>query len=390
MVATFSALSLGALALLAMTWNLRLAPFDSRLAGSLADDPFRVLSQTRAELTRNPSGPSLAYRSAVLGAARREPLSDEAFVVAAFGAANEGRYSEALRLLEIARQRDPRNAITRVMLLEAYLRQANAKQVVTEAGVLERLRPGSTQTLLPVLASLVQNDTTRAATKQALQGSLLNYPIMRELAEQQVDPALIMALSARMTAEQLSSDSIRQQVGGLIDPYLKAERWPEAAQLWAHFYARQPADLGRVIDPKFSGNVGPPFGWQISASDGGLAEQSVAGLQVVHFGRKNWVVARQALLLTPGTYRLNYSLGTQGTSLPDLAWRVDCATSGTTLIDLPFERANILGTRVTDRFTVPVDACPAQWLALAARVGDERGARSVVIRSVEILRLGNE
>ena len=383
-------LSLGALSVLAMAWNLRLPIVDSRLAGTIADDPSRVLSQLRAELTRSALGLSKDYQEDVVGASHRDPLSDEAFIVAALGSVNEGRYNEASRLLEIARQRDPRAPVTRVMLFEAYLRQAKPKQVVAEAVVLERLRPGSTRALLPLLASLAQNVSTRAAATQALEGSLLNYPIMRALAEQLVDPELIMTFNADITGEQLRNKTVRHEVNGLIGPYLRAEQWPQAAELWTHFYARQPTELERVIDPKFSGEVGPPFGWQFTQSEGGLAEQSDAGLKIVHFGRKSWLVARQALLLKPGTYRLVYKLGQPATNIPALAWRVDCATSGLALLDLPFQRATILGTRVSDQFSVPADTCPAQWLELAARLGETRGARSVVIQSVELERLGDK
>jgi hypothetical protein len=213
---------------------------------------------------------------------------------------------------------------------------------------------------------------------------------MGALAERQVDPTLIMSLRSPLTAEQVRSDSARQNVSGLIDPYLSTGRWAEAAELWGHFYARQPDTLGRVTDPAFSGVPGPPFGWQFVRTDGGLVEQGKGGLQVVHFGRKGWIVARQALLLKPGTYRLGYALGRDSGTPPDLAWRVDCAESGTTLLDLPFQRENFLGMTATDSFTVPAEACPAQWLALAVRVGDTTETRSAVIRSVRISRQGEQ
>jgi hypothetical protein len=384
MAAVLLGVAMSALAFLATAWNLGLPPLDPQLAGSLADDPARVFGRFRSELTPSPSGISDAYRKEVLDAARRDPLGDEALLVAALGSGSEGRYSEASRLLELARKRDPRNEITRIMLLEVYLRQARAREVVTETAVLERLSPGATQTLLPLIVGFAQNASTRAAATRAIEGSTLDYPVMRALAELQVDPALIMSLRASMTAEQLRDDSAMQQVNGLIDPYLRAGKWSEAAQLWGYFYKRQPGELGRVTDPKFSGSPGPPFGWQFTRTDGGLAEESDEGLQIVHFGRKGWVVARQALMLKPGTYRLSYKLGREAPNLPDLAWRIDCATSGTTLLDLPFKRENFLGISVTDRFTVPSDACEAQWVALAARVGDTTETGSVVIRSVDI------
>jgi hypothetical protein len=382
-------LALCALAFLAMAWNLGVPPHDPRVSGSLADDPTRVFGRLPSELRSDGSGVSDAYRQEVMRAARRDPLNEAPYIVAALRSGSQGRYIEALRLLEVARGRNPRNSITRVMLLETYLRQARAKEVVAELAVLGRLSSGASQKLLPLIVGLVENVSTREAAMQGLRGSSLDYSVMRALAERQADPALIMSLRPAMTGEQQRSDSDRRQVSGLIDPYLSAGRWAEAAELWRHFYARHTDRLRRVTDQGFFGTPGPPFGWQLTRSDSGLVEKGSTGLQIVHFGRKGWVVVRQAMLLKPGTYRLGYVLGGQKDNLPDLVWRVDCAASGTTLLDLPFQRQNIFGISATDIFTVPAEACPAQWLALATRVGDTTETRSAVIRSVEISNLGD-
>jgi hypothetical protein len=160
--------------------------------------------------------------------------------------------------------------------------------------------------------------------------------------------------------------------------------------LWGHFYARQLNTLDRITDPTFSGVSAPPFGWEFIQTDAGLVERVDGGLQIVHFGRKGWILARQALLLKPGNYRLSYTLGGERGKPPELAWRVDCAGSGATLLDLPFQKENFLGMTATDRFTVPAEACPAQWLALAARVGDTAETRSATIRSVKISGQGEQ
>jgi hypothetical protein len=383
-------LVLCALTFLATASNLGLPALDPRLAGSLADDPARVLNRLPSELKPTGAAVSAAYRLEVMGASQRDPLNDTAFLVAALRSGSQGRFSEALRLLELARKRDPRNSITRVMLLEGYLRQARAKQVMTELAVLERLSPGATQKLLPLIVGLAENASTRDAAMQGLRGSPIDYPVMRALAGRQADPMLIMSLRPALTAEQVRSDTVRQQVSSLIGPYLSAGQWADAAELWGHFYARQPDTLGRITDPAFSGVPGPPFGWEFIGTDGGLVEQGNGGLQIVHFGRKGWIAARQALLLKPGMYRLSYTLSAERGNPPELAWRVDCAESGTTLLDLPFQRENFLGMAATDSFMVPAEGCPAQWLALAARIDDTTETRSAVIRSVKISRQGEQ
>jgi hypothetical protein len=276
------------------------------------------------------------------------------------------------------------------MLFEAYLREARGKEVVAEAVVLNRLIAGSNQTILPILANLVQNPSTREDAADALGASVLTYPVLRALAERQVSPELLMSLAGDpIDVEEFSADA-RQQINSLSAPYIKAGKWSQAAELWSHFYRRKPSELGQIIDPEFSGRFGGPFGWQLGRSDGGLAEQGENGLQVVDFGRKGWEVARQALLIRPGSYRLRFKLDGETGNLPDLAWRVVCAGRGGTLLDLPLRGEKFLGLAASDSFNVPADGCPAQWLSLVSRGGGGGQARVVVIRSVAIAQPGEE
>jgi hypothetical protein len=376
--------------LLAASWNLGLSPVDKRLVASPADEPARVFRQLSSELTDDGAGVSDFYRNRVRNAVRRDPLSDEVFILEAMASRNEGRFREGLERLEQARNRDPRNRLTRLMLFESYLREARAKEVVVEAAVLDRLGAGSTQMILPLVASLAQNPSTRNATAEALGSSVLEYPVLRALAERQVSAALIIALSGDPSDVQNFSDDTRRRISGLTAPYIRAGQWSQVADLWTHFYARQSGELGRVTDTEFTGKLGPPFGWQFSRSDGGVAQSGDNGLEVVDFGRKGWEVARQALMLRPGTYRLQYKLSEKAGNLPDLAWRLECDSSGGNLLDLPFQSHNFLGQIATDRFTVPAVNCPAQWLSLISKGGGGAETRSVIIGSVEISQPGEE
>lgn len=381
---------LSAVVFLVASWNLELSPFDQRLVASPVDDPARIFRQFSSELTADGAGVSDSYRAEARDAARRDPLSDEIFILEAMASRSEGRFREGLTRLEQARKRDPRNRLTRLLLFEAYLREARASEVVVEAVVLDRLRAGSTQMILPLLASLAQNPSTRDATAEALGSSVLEYPVLRALAERQVSVALLISLSGDPSDVQNISDDKKQRISGLTAPYIRAGEWSQAADLWAHFYAQQSGGLGRVIDSELTGKLGPPFGWQFSRSDGGVAQSGSNGLEIVDFGRKRWEVARQAVLLKPGTYRLQYELSDRTGVLPDLAWRVDCDGNGGNLLDLPLLSEDFLGLPVSDRFTVPNMNCPAQWLALMSRGGAGSETRSVVIHSVEISKPGDE
>ncbi|MEE4316370.1 MAG: hypothetical protein V2I74_05245, partial [Erythrobacter sp.] len=90
-----------------MSWNLALTQIDQRLAGSLADDPDRIFRQLGSQLDAGGSGVSTSYLNEVREAARRDPLSDEVFLVEALVSRSQGRFREGLIRLEQARKRDP-------------------------------------------------------------------------------------------------------------------------------------------------------------------------------------------------------------------------------------------------------------------------------------------
>lgn len=379
-------LALLALIVISSAWNLRVPPSALGIEGTLASDPAHVFRQLRPALLEGGKDVSAPYRQAVFLNAQRDPLSDEPFILAAITDNIAGRYRQSLTRLELARERDPRNRITRIMLFEAYLREARAKDVVTEAAVLDRLRAGSTPTFLPLLANLAQNPTTRDATAKALGSSPLDFSILNALAQRQVSASLLTAFADRARLQPPFNVQAKQQINALLSPYLKADNWTEAAQIWIHFYKRPLGELGKVTDPQFAGTLGPPFGWELTRSDGGLVAFGEQGLELVDYGRKGWVVARQALILEPGTYELSTTLEATSQVPPQLNWWVDCADSAAILLNLPLMQARFLGVAPQATFTVPVQDCPVQWLALAARPGDTAQTTATTLRSVGLAR----
>lgn len=381
------ALLLLAVASLASAWNMGLSVSERGLSLPFAEDPDLVMGDlgTNLDAVLDTAPHNLAV--SVRQAGRYDPLAGGYVLLAALESRRGQEYNDARILLQVARRREPRNPIIRALLVEAYLQAGNARGAAEEIAALDRLRRASEQELLPVLAVMLKDPAARPGTVAAIRSSNLRAPLMRTLARERVEPGILLALQDPPGNERL--DAAEQgQVAGLILPYLEAGDIGAAIRVWSHYYdpaLRRPAG---VTDPAFSGYPGPPFGWERNSLGGGIAEFSGDGLQVTHFGRDGWIVVRQVMRLSPGRYRLSHDLQSGQDVLPNLAWRIDCLESGTTLLDLPFNASGLLGGAPRSDFRVPSDMCPAQWLALAARPDDAPSTRSIAVKSVAVVSLG--
>jgi tetratricopeptide (TPR) repeat protein len=353
-------------------------------------DPERLFRAVRSDLIATELTLPEERIEQVRERARQDPLADEPFLLAAVESRAEGRFHEALGLLEVARRRDPRNRITRLLLLDGYLREARINEALFEALALDRMREETAvNALLPLVTDLVQNPSISRESLAALAASPLGERVLQELANGLVPPEVILSFGSAPSVSDRMEPKVRQQINALVMPYVRANQWDVAARLYTRFYGLDPEALGQLADPQFKGYPGPPFGWNLSASDGGLVELGPDGLDVVHYGRKNWDIAGQVLLLRPGRHRLSFVTGgADDARTPDLVWRIDCLASKERLLDRPFRQYGFLGQGPKDDFYVPEESCPAQALTLAGRAGETVGSRAMTILSVKIMSEG--
>lgn len=378
------ALLSGVLVLVAAAWNLKLPIGSVEPTSSVFQDPAKLNTQLRTQLAENDLLASATDESIVHSAAELDPLSDGVFILAALDSREQGRYREALNTLQVARQRDPRNRIARLLLADGYAREARAGEFVAEALALDQLQAGTSRLLIPVLARFATNPTTSAETITALRDSRLGDQVMSQLARDTVSPDLLLQFRFRPKRGGLISDEDRRKIDGLVRPYIDEREWSAAQTLWLDFYSHPEVLFSEVTDGDFRGELGPPFGWRFQQS-AGIVELNSAGLELVHYGRSDWNVATQVLLLRPGSYRLDYDVVARNGDLSSLVWTVACLDGGGNLLTLSFDRSGLFDLAQRDTFVVPDQDCAAQQLSLLGRVDDAGSARSATIGSVEIL-----
>lgn len=383
-----SAVSLGGLASLTALWNLGQPVSITGLSEGVTNAPSRVMREAAGTVRASPGAAvpvELAAR--VRNAARLDPLQAETFLIAALDQAPGGADGKRLELLEEARRRNPRSNEVRIFLIDEYLRRGDGGAAAIEISVLQRLLPQAQQVLLPMLGQLVADPATRSQVISALSGPL-RKPLLQDLARGNASPYLLIAMTPDLAGKAMDEQE-RGWIADLSQPYVERGDLAAARMLWTHFNGMD-APAGEVVDPSFEGRAGPPFGWVLTTTGGGIAEARDGRLEVSHYGRSGWVVARQLLQLRPGTYRLAFDRSKKSGPLPNLAWRIDCLGSGTSLLDYPLTPSGPFVSATPDKFTVPAQGCPGQWLALTARPDEAPGTRTIAIGNVRVLPEGTQ
>lgn len=141
-----------------------------------------------------------------------------------------------------------------------------------------------------------------------------------------------------------------------------------------------------VVEGDFSDPTAQaPFAWTLNQSasfTSAVVSDEVRGgenaLRVDYDGYGTGDVARQFLLLAPGSYRLVLDARFEGGGrTPGLVWKIHCGTDVVSAeIEPVFPQGDTRWKSFEAAFTVGVD-CPGQWLVLHTIPGDRRGARTV-------------
>jgi hypothetical protein len=354
----------------------RIAPSDPRTAMALAMTEFAL---------RNGRVGAGAERDA-RAALGRAALADEPFLLDAVAAAVAHDDARSERLLTEARRRNPRGRFTRLLLLNLYLRQGRAEEAGIELAALGRLIPDSAGALVPELSRLARDPKTRPGAARMLRRN----PELRDLTLASLagsaDPNLVLALAA---ASGSGGDPAHppQWQSVLLGRLIAAGDVERAYQLWrsATHLAGSETSKG-LYDAGFAGAPGaPPFNWELTTDSEGVAERTHGSLQVDYYGRAERMLARQLLILKPGTYRLQMraegAAKGQGTKL---VWSVICTDGKAPLVQLPLTEVDSAPRRLSASFTVPA-GCRAQWLRLDGAPGDVAAEQAATLSNLEIV-----
>lgn len=323
--------------------------------------------------------PAAAFQR-IDAAALRAPLAPEPFLVHGVKADLAGDSASAERDFIAAQRRDPRSLPAAYFLAERYFRSGDAARGLTQIALLSRLAPGGRQSVAPYLAAYAQN----RANWPRLRALFAAEPSLGDTALQwlALDPAnapVILAL-----ADERQREASATWVAPLLSRMIAAGRYADARGVWAAVSGASVRGQALLFDPGFSQPAPPPpFNWDLTSSTVGIAERVGRGsLHTVFYGQEDGPLARQLLLLPPGTYRLASRVAGGSNHPESLYWLVRCDKAKG---ELGRVRLDLAARGWT--FEVPA-GCPAQWLELTGSAPDLPQQSDVTVTGLRLTRGG--
>jgi len=360
------------------------------LAAAVAPEHPRVkMALARAEFDIRQGRVSPAARQDAIDALRRSALAEDPFLLAGVQSIADGNPKRGEALLEEARRRNPRSRLTRLLLLDRYLRAGRVDLAGGEMTALIQLVPAAGTVLAPGLAGMARDPKLAEGTATMLARSpQMRDAVLVQLASTNADPDLILRIAARGTPSPPGADWQR-----ILSARLVAQgEVVKAYGLWKRFAgASAPAEGKGLYDPRFQGLPGgPPFGWDLAAGGEAAAERAPGGsLQVDYYGRTPVQLARQLTMLKPGAYRLQMRVeGDAKGEGSRLTWNVTCLASKASLLQIPLVGIDSSPRGLGGSFTVPASGCAAQYVSLDGSPGDVPAEQTVTIGALELRPAG--
>jgi hypothetical protein len=314
-------------------------------------------------------------------AARKAPLSAAPYLVHGVAANIAGNFSMAERAFLAAQRRDPRSIPAAYFLADRYLRGGEAAQGLRQMATLARLTPGGPQKVAPYIAAYAQNRSNWPLLRAMFNSnSRLEEAALAEMAASPRNADAILAL-ARVDRRNSSAIWVRPLLRSLI----ATGQYERARTIWASTSGVRLDPGALLFDPRFSQEIPPaPFNWELASSNLGLAERRPGGsLHVLYYGQEDGALARQLLLLPPGTYRLSLRVVGGSVHAEALNWSLRCDKASQELVRIS------LGDAAAHGWTFQVPAgCAAQWIELNGASSDMPQQSDVTITGLTLIRGG--
>jgi hypothetical protein len=313
-------------------------------------------------------------------AAAKAPLASEPFLVRGVQAQLAADRALSTRAFIAAERRDPRSLPAHYFLADHYFRIGEARQGLREAAALARLAPGGVASMAPYIAAYARDPGT--------------WPQLRHIFASNSDreSAALLALAgdasnadaAMALADEAHRTPTIAWVPAMLSNLIRAGQYEKARMIWSKV-SHVHIGAGQIIyDPAFAdANAPPPFNWELMSSAVGLAERQPGGkLHLIFYGQQDGLLARQLLLLAPGSYRLSMvAAGDLGRSKA-LTWSIRCDRAQT-----PFSAVSLdVVAKKPWTFTVSGD-CPAQWLELSGISSDVAQQSEFTISRLQLVRV---
>ncbi len=308
-------------------------------------------------------------RALIRAALRRAPGDAAPVVLAALAASADGDLPRATALMRIAKRIDPRSDIARYWLLDHAVRGGDYSTALGEIGPALRLRPGTGDALLALVAGLLDSPGGPAAIRAAL----ATDPDWRNAFFQREARGHALALLALLGTlppprdpdaawtEQSSVLAAAVDQGAILPAY---KVWSRLAKIPDN------ARHSLLYDPDFRGSPAPPpFNWRLDQAGG---VRIASGALLLSFsGDQPRLLAEQYALAAPGRYALSFAIAATdpatdpGLERDVLSAHILCAGDGAELAAITLS-APAGGGRPAADFVVPPD-CPAIRIQLVGR-----------------------
>lgn len=369
---------------------VRLLPPATRALATLAPhDPDLILTRAAAALVRQRGILSPETLAAVRRASQDAPLAANAFVILGHQQLLDGQPQRAVKTLEAGQRLNPRNSLVHLLLLDRYLRTGRYADAAAQFSVASRLVGPAQGAIATALAQMSLNPDTSDAVRRTLQTDPgLERAVLATLSKSQTAPATIFALASPAARRDAGSEGNWGPI--LINRLIEEQRFAAARSVWQKIYRIPAAQTGApIFDAGFKEvPASAPFNWTLTAGSLGAADMRDGTLSINYYGRENGDLAKQLLVLAPGSYRLAFTVeGSKTGTGPSLAWTLKCVTGGKA--ELLNVAATAAGTpnRIAAAFTVPV-GCPAQQLTLIGNGGEFPAPITLTLRDLDLRAAG--
>lgn len=309
----------------------------------------------------------------------REPVNVEAARALAMLRARENKLDAANRLFVYAEKLSRRDLPTQLWLIEHAVQNEDIPGALKHYDRALRTSRTAPDILLPVLVAAADDP----AIVQPLVRTLAPRPHwwrqFMTLAMKDIKNGKALVSYARSLKLEMSNAEDKEYIVRVVDRLTRDRLYDDALAYYGDVTGTPAAKLGLVRNGGFEGpNTGLPFDWWLREEPGLTADMELFGDDthlVLRAGRgRGGDLAKQLLVLKPGTYQISGRVGDTGQDKLEVPSIVFACVGGASLLDRPLPFSGEEGAPFSYSFTVLKPGCQAQWLSIRAAPAAEMEA----------------
>lgn len=323
----------------------------------------------------------------------RSSLRADALRTLALSASARGRADEALTLMSRAGRLNPRDDQTQSWLFERAMARRDHRRAVLHADALMRRSPQTQAPLSSAFVALLGDEKARTALVERLSVDPPWRGLFLSVAARKGADADVAALY--LALKRTSSPVTDMEATAFFNRLVAEAKYRPAKRYFDALMSTPNRAATLVTDGGFAGQSGPPpLNWQAVPGSGGSARWALddgaplGSLRVSHDGfSSSGPLVGQLILLSPGFYQVSArSRIDDPLAAGRFNLQITCA-SGARLVSMPLRAAPGAWASSQAGFSVPPEACEAQWLLITPVTGDRREIAEMSIDDIVVRRV---